>query len=204
MGGGGVVGFQIRSTPTAPTPTTLGRRPWTEPTQLRAQKSASEVEEYLSENFPMFMELVMSQNDEVWKSLRKSGGYTVFAVVDECFTGGEKLSGKQIEQLRDVRNLETTEKIASYHAIAEPVSAEALFNAGGVLTMGGEVPIEPSVSGGFFGIGGKEDGGVTLNGAKVLETRQVGEGCTLHVVDDLISPKLLWRYMDQLRIPGSK
>jgi hypothetical protein len=69
--------------------------------------------------------------------------------------------------------------------------------------MGGEVPITRSVRGGFMGmIGGKEDGGVTINGAKVVESFTVGAG-VVHEVDDLVSPNLLWRYMDQLRIPGT-
>ena len=68
--------------------------------------------------------------------------------------------------------------------------------------MGGDVIIERSVSGGFFGVGGKEDGSVTINGAKVLSSTEVGKGI-VHEMDGLISPSLLWRYMDQLRIPGS-
>ena len=51
--------------------------------------------------------------------------------------------------------LQVAEKIASYHIILEPVTAEQLFNSGGVVTEGGAVPAERSVSGGFFGVGGK-------------------------------------------------
>ena len=51
---------------------------------------------------------------------------------------------------------QVTDKIASYHVILEPVTADQLFNSGGVVTEGGEVPLERSVSGGFFGVGGKE------------------------------------------------
>lgn len=86
--------------------------------------------------------------------------------------------------------------------IASTVSAEALFQAGGIITQGGEVPIERSMTGGMFGMGGKEDGGVTLNGAKVVKSIPLGNG-VLHEVDALVSPSILWRYMDQLRIPGS-
>lgn len=58
-------------------------------------------------------------------------------------------------QLEDVRNVEMTGKIASYHVVLEPVTADQLFNSGGIVTEGGEVPAERSVSGGFFGVGGK-------------------------------------------------
>jgi hypothetical protein len=44
-------------------------------------------------------------------------------------------------QLLDVRNLETTEKLGAYHVIASTVSAEALFQSGGVITQGGKVPL---------------------------------------------------------------
>ncbi len=53
-----------------------------------------------------------------------------------------------------------------------------------------------------MGIGGKEDGGVTINGAKILSTTEV-DTCLIHEVDALVSPEILWRYCDQLRIPGS-
>lgn len=87
--------------------------------------------------------------------------------------------------------------------ISSTVSAEALFQAGGVITQGGEVPVGRSVTGGMFGMGGKEDGGVNINGAKVVKSVPLGKG-VLHEVDALMSPNILWRYMDQLRIPGSK
>ena len=68
------------------------------------------------------------------------------------------------------------------------------------------MPAERSVSGGFLGVGGREDGGVTLNGSKVVNTFEFDDGdktCIVHEMDGLISPTILWRYADQLRIPGS-
>ena len=52
-------------------------------------------------------------------------------------------------------SIKVAEKIASYHIIIEPVTAEQLFNSGGVVTEGGTVPVERSVSGGFLGVGSK-------------------------------------------------
>ena len=53
-----------------------------------------------------------------------------------------------------------------------------------------------------MGIGGKEDGGVTVNGAKIVSSKSIGE-CIIHEMDDFAHPKVLDRYFDQLRIPGS-
>ena len=53
-----------------------------------------------------------------------------------------------------------------------------------------------------MGLGGTEDGGVTINGAKILASTDVGD-CVVHEVDGFCNPQLLFRYLDQLRIPGS-
>lgn len=160
------------------------------------------VREFLQKNFPYFYG-ILDMNEDVWKSIGDTEdgaevGFTVFAPSDEAI---EKL-GDKTDQLMDDRNTETTTKIAGYHVLSEPVSEKALFDSGGVRTVSGDIPIERSISGGFLGIGGKEDGGVTLNGAKILRTAKVGNGL-VHEVDNLVSPSILWRFMDQLRIPGT-
>jgi len=130
-------------------------------------------------------------------------GCTVFIPNEDAF---KNLGSKRLDQLVDIRNEEVSQKIISYHVIDEPVSASELFNAGGVLTKGGEVQIERSVQGGLFGLGGKEDGGVTLNGSKVVKTTEFKNASStsyVHEVDGLLCPSILWRYADQLRIPGS-
>ena len=144
-------------------------------------------------------------NEEIWKAIGDTSddadgpGFTVFVPSDDAL---QELGETKVKQLLDIRNLEATQKIVGYHVISETVDAESLFQAGGIRTVSGEVPIERSISGGFFGVGGKEDGGVTLNQAKVLRTKKVGTGL-VHEVDALVSPQIVWRFMDQLRIPGS-
>jgi uncharacterized surface protein with fasciclin (FAS1) repeats len=170
-------------------------------TKLQAEAAEdSDIEAYLNERYPAFM-AVLSRNEKACKVLRESGdtGFTVFAPNEQAFLD---MGEKKCAQLGDPRNAETAEKIGAYHVMNEPVSADELYNSGGVITMGGEIPIDRSVSGGFFGVGGKEDGGVTVNGAKVISSVEIGSGI-VHEVDAMISPKLLWRYFDQLRIPGS-
>lgn len=157
------------------------------------------VKKHLEENYPAFFKL-LNLNDSIWKALGEGEGFTIFAPNTAAFTS---LGDTKQEQLFDERNLETTQKVAAYHVIAESVTADDLFNSGGVITLGGEIPVDRSVSGGMFGVGGKEDGGVLVNSAKVVTSLELGSGI-LHEVEGLASPNILWRYMDQLRIPGSK
>ncbi|GAX25350.1 hypothetical protein FisN_5Lh444 [Fistulifera solaris] len=171
-----------------------------------AQGNQNELELFLAERYPSFYQLVMKPNEKVVKTLRKNAsfGFTLFVPNEAAFG---KLGEKKINQLRDARNLETVSKISDYHTIGdETVPLDVLLgdNIGGVLTMGGEVRVGPSQSGGFFGIGAKDDGGVVIgSNAKIVQSFQFGAG-VIHEVDSLVSPEILWRYVDQLRIPGSK
>jgi uncharacterized surface protein with fasciclin (FAS1) repeats len=167
---------------------------------VKTIKAVADVQNFINENYPSFDRLILSKNQNVWKKLSDAESFTIFCPTDSVFTN---LPEKRLQQLKDVRNLETVEKMAEFHCVNEPVTAEELFNSGGVITLGGVVDVKPSVSGGFFGIGGTEDGGVTVNSGKVTKTVPIGS-CILHEVDALVSPELLWRFCDQLRIPGSK
>lgn len=125
------------------------------------------------------MELL--SNQQIWEELRNgAGGYTIFAPNNKVF---DALGADKLRQLNDPRNIETTEKIGRYHAIAAPVTSKQIFdsNTGGLKTLGGEVPVGKTRSGGFLGFGGEEDGGVTVNGAKILESFEV-TNCIVHEV----------------------
>lgn len=164
---------------------------------------SDEVEALLAQEYPEFNAL-LSNNEDVWKALREAtGGFTIFAPNGDAFS---KLGDKKKSQLKDPRNGEMAEKIGAYHIITEPVTDEQLFESGGVITLGGEVPTF-LIGGGLFGFFGKGDESdkadkVTINGAKVVKTMNIGD-CVVHEVDALVSPRVLWRYADQLRIPGS-
>jgi Fasciclin domain len=175
------------------------------------------LEYLLQERYPSFHLLLLKDNVDVWKRLNapETIDFTIFCPTQQAF---EKLGEQKCNQLQDVRNAEATMKMGAYHVICEQaVTPDLLFNSAGVITLGGQVPVDRSVTGGmFFGIGGKEDGGSVIGGsAKVLQSYTVpcGEGGNnnnknafgiIHEVDALISPSILWRYMDQLRIPLSK
>jgi len=79
----------------------------------------------------------------------------------------------------------------------------AALSIGGVLTLGGELRVGRSKSGGFMGWYAKEDGGVVIgnNEARVVKSTSVAN-CVIHEVDGFVAPDLIWRYFDQLRIPG--
>ena len=202
----GAFGFAPVATPSnRPRTTTTTTTCLLAATPSGTQAERCPVEQFLAQEYPAFYNFLLEPCEDVIKTLRKNAdvGFTVFAVADAAL---EALGEKKTSQLADPRNLETVEKMASYHVIGnEAVTMETLFspNVGGIVTMGGEVDIGPSQSGGFFGIGGKDDGGVKVGpSAKIQQSIQVGPGI-VHEVDALISPSMLWRYIDQLRIPGT-
>ena len=176
-------------------PPRLTQRPQRPATRLY---NTAEVEACLNDEFPSFAALVF-QNEELWRGLRDGSGYTVLAPNEAAFN---KLEDKRRSQLKDPRNGEVVEQIGAYHVISDPVSKDDLYESSGVVTAGGRIDVGRSVVGGFMGIGGKEDGGVTVNGAKIISSKQIGE-CVIHEMDDFAHPKVLDRYFDQLRIPGS-
>ena len=167
------------------------------------------------DQYPLFVQYLLlggssnakgDDNENIWKQLGKAlaenGGFTLFIPSNL----NQLLSEKTRIQLLDDRNYETSTKIGLYHCVNEIVTYDQLCDSGGIITLGGTVPIEPIRKGGFFGIiGGQEDGSISISGATVVKSLLLGNSeCMIHEVSDFISPKLLWRYMDQLRIPGSK
>lgn len=166
---------------------------------------------FLEKKYPTFYSFV---NDEMVSAI-KQGTCTVFVPNEAAF---ERLGEKKMTQINDPRNLEIREKMGSYHVISgQSVDAITLrtedWSKGkpkdgskpntiiaGINTISGEVPVGRSKSGGFFGFGAKEDGDIVIGPeAKIVQSFNV-EGSFVHEVTDLISPSLLWRYCDQLRI----
>ncbi len=193
-------------------------------TLLRAATPATEdaeegqsIEAFLKEKYPVFESTVFSKIPNVYGSL-KGSDFTIFCASDAVMADIEQ---KRKLQISDPRNLEITEKLASYHLIPTgkvtrerlqredwtvPKTADgvAALSIGGVLTAGGELRVGRSKSGGFMGFGAKEDGGVVIgnNEAKIIKSVNVGKQGIIHEVDALVAPDLIWRYFDQLRIPG--
>ncbi|KAH8055457.1 hypothetical protein JL722_8370 [Aureococcus anophagefferens] len=132
------------------------------------------VEGHLNGGFGSFSALVF-QNEELWKSLDDAVGYTVLAPERRSVRGAGGQGGPAAQ---DPRNGEVVMQLGAYHVIREPVTADALFESGGV-----------------------EDGGVLIGGAKLLNTVEIGN-CLVHEMDGLCNPKALFRFLG-VRIPGS-
>jgi uncharacterized surface protein with fasciclin (FAS1) repeats len=178
----------------------------------------SDLEVFVEKEFPTFHAL-LTLNEGLWQIITESEtGYTLFAPSNTVF---DSLGEKKLQQLKDSRNLETAQKMGLYHVVNDDaVSAARLrtedwtrpaptdgsprpITVQALLTLGGEVPVGRSKSGGFFlGIGAREDGDVVIGpNARIIKSFKI-DGSIVHEVDALISPVILWRYMDQLRIPG--
>ena len=171
---------------------------------------------FVEEEYPAFYSL-LSLNTGIWETIADAeNGCTLFAPSNAVF---DSLGEKRIKQLKDIRNEETARKIGLYHVIlTEAVSAARLrtedwtvkapkgeprpITVQAIVTMGGQVPVGRSKSGGILGWGAKEDGDIVIGPeARIIKSYKVA-GCYVHEVDNLISPVILWRYFDQLRIPG--
>jgi len=188
------------------------------------------VESVLKDNYPEFHSL-LSKNEGLFKTLDTdfSDGYTIFAPNSQAFVD---LSEKQRKQLEDPRNLETAQKMGLYHVVTEALSITNLntedwtvpktpeglpaLKFAAVKTLGGEVPIgrfKKKTGGGFWRSlvnvektvrdkDGKPVTEIVVGPAgTILRSVKVGNAM-IHEVDSLVSPVLLWRYCDQLRMPG--
>jgi uncharacterized surface protein with fasciclin (FAS1) repeats len=163
-----------------------------------AASDIAQVETLLGEKFSTFSKLFVAK--AAWKEMADAtNGFTILAPSNAAFA---ELGESTIKALGDVRNEETTEKITLYHFISDPVTKEQLLESSAVNTVGGKLTIGQSTSGGFFGFGGQQDGGVKINGAEIVASYEVGNSL-VHEMDKLVNPQLLWGFMDQLRIPGS-
>jgi uncharacterized surface protein with fasciclin (FAS1) repeats len=184
-------------------------------------KDEATIQSYLQQNYPLFESLLLSKIPNIYATLQASdstNGYTIFCPSNSVM---ENIDPKRKVQIVDPRNVEVTEKLASYHIIPNgKVTAERLkredwtvprspdgvaaLSIGGVLTLAGELRVGRSKSGGFLGFGAKEDGGVVIgnNECRVVKSTSVGKKGVVHEVDGFVAPDLIWRYFDQLRIPG--
>lgn len=179
----------------------------------------SKVIRFLESKYPTFYKLLVRDNETFLKTLFESAEHTIFVPNEAAM---EALGAKKLQQMMDPRNEEIAQKMGLHHIVpGKALSATELrtedWSRGrpkdgsrppsliaAIVTLAGEVPVGRSKSGGFLGttLGAKEDGDIIIGPeGQIVQSFQV-EQCLVHEMDALISPLQLWRYADQLRIPG--
>ena len=155
------------------------------------------VEAFLKEKYPLFESLLLSRIPGIYSTLSAGEGFTIFCPSNTVMEG---IDAQRKIQISDPRNEEVTEKLASYHVIPNSkvpwerlkredwtvpkIDGVAALSIGGVLTLGGELRVGRSKSGGFMGFGAKEDGGVVIgnNEAKIVVSREFSFLFLVHLV----------------------
>lgn len=107
-------------------------------------------------------------------TLNGAGPFTIFAPTNEAF---QKLPKGTVEDLLKPENKAKLTEILTYHVLAGKVLA-ADVKTGMVKTVqGSELDVKVA------------DGGVTVNGAKVVKTDIIGSNGVIHVIDSVVLPK---------------
>jgi len=107
-------------------------------------------------------------------TLNGAGPFTIFAPTNAAF---EKLPKGTVEDLLKPENKAKLTAILTYHVVAGKVLA-ADVKTGMVKTVqGGELNVKVA------------DGGVTVDGAKVVKTDIIGSNGVIHVIDSVVLPK---------------
>jgi uncharacterized surface protein with fasciclin (FAS1) repeats len=107
------------------------------------------------------------------ETLKGSGPFTVFAPTDEAFA---KLPAGTVEGL--LKNPEKLKQVLTYHVVAGKVMAADVVSLKEAKTVQGSVA-QIHV----------QDGGVMIDGAKVVKTDIVCDNGVIHVIDAVILPK---------------
>lgn len=107
-------------------------------------------------------------------TLNGAGPFTIFAPTNAAFA---KLPKGTVEDLLKPENKAKLTAILTYHVVAGKVLA-ADVKTGKVKTVqGGELDVKVT------------DGGVTVDGAKVVKTDIIGKNGVIHVIDSVVLPK---------------
>ena len=108
-------------------------------------------------------------------TLKGAGPFTVFAPTDEAFA---KLPAGTLETLLKPENKSKLQRILTSHVVAGKVMAADVV----------KTTSAKAVSGDMLTIASR-DGGVTVDGAKVMKTDIAATNGVIHVIDSVILPK---------------
>ncbi|NCC02673.1 MAG: fasciclin domain-containing protein [Proteobacteria bacterium] len=108
-------------------------------------------------------------------TLKGDGPFTVFAPTDEAFA---KLPEGTLSSLLEPQNKAKLKGILTYHVVPGKVMAEDVVKLSSAKTVNGQTL---TIS--------KKDGGVMVDGAKVVKTDVSASNGVIHVIDSVVMPK---------------
>jgi uncharacterized surface protein with fasciclin (FAS1) repeats len=115
------------------------------------------------------------QAADLVETLKGAGPFTVFAPTDEAFA---KLPAGTLEALLKPENKPKLQRILKAHVVAGRVMAADVVKISSAKAVGGDMLTIAS-----------RDGGVTVDGAKVVKTDIAATNGVIHVIDSVILPK---------------
>src|SRR6188768_723043 len=115
------------------------------------------------------------QAADLVETLKGAGPFTVFAPTDEAFA---KLPAGTLEALLKPENKPKLQRILTSHVVAGKVMAADVVKTSSAKAVSGEMLTIAS-----------RDGGVTVDGAKVVKTDLAATNGVIHVIDSVILPK---------------
>jgi len=115
------------------------------------------------------------QAADLVETLKGAGPFTVFAPTDEAFA---KLPAGTLEALLKPENKPKLQRILKSHVVAGRVMAADVI----------KISSAKAVSGDTLTIAAR-DGGVTVDGAKVVKTDLAATNGVIHVIDSVILPR---------------
>lgn len=190
------------------------------------------MESLVRDNYPDFYKLLTKNENIFQQLEKDHGGcYTIFAPNAQAFENLGEKRRMQLDDPRNVETAQkmglyhivggealsiTNLNREDWTVPKDPTTGLPALKFGALVTLGGEVPIgrtKKKIDGGFFRslVGKKKtdrdaEGNpktvIVLGPGGVIQRSLTVGNVVLNEVDDLISPLVLWRYCDQLRIPG--
>ena len=115
------------------------------------------------------------QAADLVETLKGAGPFTVFAPTDEAFA---KLPAGTLEALLKPENKPKLQRVLTSHVVAGRVMATDVVKTSSVKAVSGDTLTIAS-----------RDGGVTVDGAKVVKTDIAATNGVIHVIDSVILPK---------------
>eukprot|EP00571_Detonula_confervacea_P009580 CAMPEP_0172316984 /NCGR_PEP_ID=MMETSP1058-20130122/30183_1 /TAXON_ID=83371 /ORGANISM="Detonula confervacea, Strain CCMP 353" /LENGTH=185 /DNA_ID=CAMNT_0013031427 /DNA_START=239 /DNA_END=796 /DNA_ORIENTATION=+ len=170
--------------------------------------SREQAEQYLSESYPKFYSLLQKNPAALQRMRDSKAGFAVFAPSDAAI---DSVGSEQLQLLEAAFNdpdlNQVLSRMAAYHMVSAPMTAEIMGAYNVVTTRVGELPVEVA-----------PDGTMYVNGVQIIRSYQFqdqiiqnyqdkdgnllgsegvegGKICIIHEVGGFISPDDLWHAM---------